>query len=694
MPGSNDKALIQRLHEQIVQFRLLADNVPVAIAYYEAAGMSCCYANSGYCRMFGLDEHTIVGRSFAEIIGEDSARQIQPQVDMLMQQRRGSSYEREMPTADGDSRWIDVHLVPHLGDEGPVVGAFVLITDITRHRRAERALRQSEERLAKFMHASAEGIVFHRLGLITDVNPPLLQLLDLRLEDMMGRPTLDFVAPSERPRVASVIASGAEITYPSLAVHRDGTHIPVEFIVRTMQHQDEKLRMTIVRDLRDRIAAQERIHFLAHHDPLTGLPNRNAFIERIEALIQRAEFLGDVPGFGLLFIDLDHFKRVNDSLGHLVGDQLLKTIAERISLALECNDLVARFGGDEFIVLVADSPLAQGVGAVAQKLLQAISAPLVLADSSISVTPSIGVALFPRDGRSPDELIKHADTAMYDAKTRGRAVCSFFLPAMAEAARRELALEGRLAQAIRHNEFVLHFQPQRSLHDGRLVGVEALLRWWHPARGLVGPDEFIPLAESRRLMLPIGDWVLREALRCAQRWQRAGWHTGPVAVNLSGSQFEAPGFVEGVTRLLAETGASGSLLELELTERMLMTDLWNVRLMLQSLKSQGVSIAVDDFGTGYTSLAHLKDLPLDRLKVDRSFVKDLPQDRRSGAITQAIVHLAHSLGLQVVAEGVENTDQRDALRDKGCDAIQGFLDARPMPAEAFESWLQTQADAA
>ena len=690
----DDAALIRLLQQQVAQFRLMSDNVPVAMAYYEAAGLACRYANVGYCRMFGLSPVSIVGRTLADVIGDETTQLIQPQIDMLLREKRASSYERQMQPAPGDVRWIDVHLLPHLTDSGEVQGAFVLITDITRHRRAELALRQSEERLAKFMHASAEGIVFHRLGLITDVNPPLLHMLDLTLDEMMGRPTLDFVAPSERARVASVIASGAEITYQSLAVHRDGTHIPVEFIVRTMQHQDEKLRMTIVRDMRDRLAAQERIHFLAHHDPLTGLPNRNSFIERIEQLIQRAERDGDVQDFGLLFIDLDHFKRVNDSLGHLVGDQLLKTVADRITVALRGSDLVARFGGDEFIVLVSDSPSLEAVREVAHKLLQVIATPLVLADTSISVTPSIGVSLYPRDGRTPDELIKHADTAMYDAKTRGRAGFRFFMPAMAEAARAALALEGRLAQAVRDQEFVLYFQPQRSLRDGRLVGAEALVRWQHPERGLVGPDQFIRLAESRRLMLPIGRWVMQEALRHAVQWQAKGWLTGPIAVNLSSSQFEAPDFVDGVIEALATAGAQGTQLELELTEHMLTSDLWNVRLMLGSLKSHGVRIAIDDFGTGYTSLAHLKDLPIDRLKIDRSFVNDLPRDTRSGAIALAIVQVARSLELDVVAEGVETVAQREWLREQGCHAMQGFLDARPMPAEDFERWLRAQGPAA
>jgi EAL domain-containing protein (putative c-di-GMP-specific phosphodiesterase class I) len=339
------------------------------------------------------------------------------------------------------------------------------------------------------------------------------------------------------------------------------------------------------------------------------------------------------------------------------------------------------------VLLLAGTATEQAVQEVATKLLTAIGAPLEVQGASISVTPSIGVALFPAHGRTPAELIKHADTAMYHAKSRGRARWRFFEPAMAAAAMAELAMESRLAQAVREHEFILHFQPQLGLADGRLLGVEALVRWAHPERGLVPPDEFIPLAEARRLILPIGQWVLHEALRQAVRWQRLGLVHVPIAVNLSTLQFQAPGFVESVERALLKAGADGTMLELELTERMLMDDVDVVHAALTRLKTLGVSISVDDFGTGYTSLAHLKDLPLDRLKIDRSFVHDLPDNRGSAAIARAIIQMGKSLGLQVVAEGVENEAQRAWARAQGCDAHQGFFDAGPMAAGAFEAWL-------
>ncbi|MBA4177012.1 MAG: GGDEF domain-containing protein [Leptothrix sp. (in: Bacteria)] len=702
--GLSDDAVARELaalRATVAQFALLCNNVPAAIAYYEREHNTCRYANRGYAEMFGQTEASIIGLSVAQVIGEEAAAWIRPQVDQVLRQRQGTRYERRLPDVSGTPRYLEVHLLPHMpnGDDEPV-GAFVLISDITRHREAAIALRDSEERLAKFMHASAEGIVFHRGGFITDANPPLLALLGHTLPELLGRSTLEFVAPSQRGRVAEVMAAGDEISYDSAVLHRDGHELPVEFIVRTMQYQGERLRMTIVRDMRDRAEAQARIHHLAHHDALTGLPNRLAFDSRAQALLARAQAQGE--GLALLFIDLDHFKRVNDSLGHPVGDMLLQTVAERIGATLRAQgrpgppvgaapardaDLVARFGGDEFVLLLAGDPAPAAVQAVAAKLLAAIGAPLQVEGVSISVTPSIGVALYPAHGDTPAALLKHADIAMYRAKLNGRAAWRFFEPAMAETAYAELAMESRLAQAVREGEFVLHFQPQQSLADGRLLGIEALVRWQHPELGLVPPDQFIPLAEARRLILPIGQWVLLEALRCAVRWHASGLARVPVAINLSTTQFHLPGFAETVERALHDTGASGSMLELELTERMLMEDVVGVRAALQRLKATGMEIAIDDFGTGYTSLALLKHLPVDRLKIDRSFITDLPGDASSAAIADAIIRLGQSLGLQVVAEGVETVAQREWAREHGCDAMQGFFGGEPMAQADFERWL-------
>jgi diguanylate cyclase (GGDEF)-like protein/PAS domain S-box-containing protein len=673
------------------QFRLLADNVPALIASYDATSRRCMFANKQYARTFGWDERAILGRTFAEIIGEDAAREIAPQVDHALEQREAVLYERQVCDSAGNRRWLEVHLLPHLAPDGTPQACFVLISDITKHRLAEAAVRESEERLGKFMQASVEGVVFHQDGLVTDANPPLLALIGYTLPEMLGRHVLSFIAPEHVAHVLSVMSAGQETTYEAGIVARGGHTIPVEFIVRTMVRGNERIRMTIVRDMRDRLAAQARIHHLAHHDALTGLPNRGTFMDRLEQLMASAHDSSD--RLALLFIDLDHFKRVNDSLGHLVGDTLLQTVARRITECLRASDLVARFGGDEFMVLLPAANVRADVEEVAHKLLRAIESPLEVEGQSISVTPSIGVALYPVDGETPTDLIKHADTAMYAAKSRGRANCRFFEPAMASAAYEALVLESQLAQALERSEFELLYQPQVRASDGAFVGAEALIRWHHPERGLLTPDDFIPMAEQRRLMTRIGRWTLHEALCAAGRWQarQPGQAVIPVAVNLSAMAFHAADFVDNVAQVLADTGAPGHLLEVELTERMLMDDVGAVRQVLSRLKRLGIRIAVDDFGTGYSSLGHLKDLPIDKIKIDRSFVQDLPGDPGSLAIARAVVQLARGLGLVVIAEGVETEAQRAALNELGCDELQGYLISRPVSAGALAGWIDARA---
>ena len=628
-------------------FRLLANSLQAMIAYYdsEELGYGCRFANKAYAAAFGLTETSIIGRTFTEIIGEAAAREVKPSIDTVVNESRAVAYVRELAAPDGARRWIEVNVLPNLPREGRPVGAFVIVTD---------------------------------------ANPPLCEMLGYTLEEVRGRPALDFVASDHRAHVQAVLASGMDASYESAVIRKDGRRIPVELIGRTLVYGGEKLRMSVVRDLRDRHAAQARIHHLAHHDALTGLPNRMSFMERLGQQIELARAAG--KSLALLFVDLDHFKRVNDSLGHLIGDKLLQTVAARISASLRANDIVARFGGDEFIVLLDDAG-RDDVAQVAHKLLRAIELPVDAEGRDLSVTPSVGVAMFPHDGGTPTELIKNADTAMYIAKSRGRANCQFFDPAVASAAYDALVLESQLTQALQREEFVLHFQPQVRARDGALAGIEALIRWMHPERGMLRPDAFIALAEQQRVMLPIGQWVLRSAARAALRWRAQGLIAVPVAVNLSSMQFHANGFVDAVAQVLREEGVPGHWLELELTERMLMDDLGDVKRTLQQLKALGMRVSVDDFGTGYSSLAHLKELPIDGMKIDRSFVRDLPHQRGSVAIARAVMQMAQGLSLTVVAEGVENEEQRRFLVDQGCDLLQGELISGPLPAAELARWI-------
>jgi diguanylate cyclase (GGDEF)-like protein/PAS domain S-box-containing protein len=677
----------QAAQAQAAHLRLLANKLPVLIAHYHLSTFRCLYANQLYAQTFGLDEKSVLGRTFAEVIGEEAARQIQPSVDRVIAEQVAVSYERKLVGADGSVRWLESTLVPQFNAAGTLEAAFVLISDITRHRTAEIAMRESEERLSKFMQATVEGILFHVDLVMTDANPALCQLTGYSLEEILGRNVLELIAPDHRDRASAIAAARLETTYETMIVHRDGTRIPAELITRQMR-DGTNTRMAIVRDVRDRVAAQARINFLAHHDSLTGLPNRSAFMDHLDQLMLSAR--ATQAELALLFIDLDHFKRVNDSLGHLVGDALLRTVARRILDSVRGTDRVARFGGDEFMVLLPGMRDRADIEQVAGKLLSAIEVPMEAEGRPLSVTPSVGIAIFPRDGTTPDELIKHADTAMYVAKSRGRANFQFFEPANAVSAYADMVLEGQLAHAIEREEFTLFFQPQVSADDGRLVGLEALIRWQHPDHGLLSPDEFIPLAEQRRLMLPIGQWVLREAARCAHRWRESGLRNVPVAVNLSTMQFRALDFVDQLAQVLREERVPGAWLELELTERMLMDDLNAVRRTLVQLKAMGIRLSVDDFGTGYSSLGHLKDLPIDKMKIDRSFIKDLPGERDSVAITSAIIQMARSLELTVVAEGVETVAQARFLAEHGCHALQGSAISPPLDRVQLEQWATSR----
>lgn len=670
--------------------RLLADNVPALIAYFEAEGMTCEFANHGYAATFGLTEDEIVGRHVSDIIGADAMREIGPYIAVVLADNRAACYERRLPAPEGmqaqADQWAEVHLLPHMDEgSGDLLGCFVMIVDITRHRVAERLANESQLRLTRFMQASQEGIVFHKDGIVTDVNPPMSRLVGYPREQIIGQNVLRFVAPGHVTAVAAGMSSGEDVVREIAIVDQRGDTIPVELIARTLVLHGEAHRMAIVRDLRDRHAAQARIYHLAHHDTLTGLPNRTSFMDHLELGMHMAR-QADEP-LALLFIDLDDFKRVNDSLGHLAGDKLLQAVAQRLTDTLRSTDRVARFGGDEFMVLLPKAMVREDVEDVARKLLAAVAMPVQADDRLISVTPSIGIATFPGPASSAADLIKQADSAMYLAKSRGRANYQFYDPREQQSAYQALVIESELAEALDREQFVLHFQPKVDA-SGALRGAEALLRWNHPRRGLLAPDQFIHVAEQQRLMPRLGSWVLREASHHARLWQAQDLQTGRIGVNLSAGQFRSLRFIEDVERVLLEDRVDPALLEFELSERTLVDDLAEVREQLARLKALGLGVCVDNFGTGYFSLRHLKELPLDCVKIDKSFVADLPHDEDAAAIVRAIVEMAHALRREVLAEGVETDAARRFLSNLGCDRFQGTAICPPLPAEEFADWVR------
>ena len=499
------------------------------------------------------------------------------------------------------------------------------------------------------------------------------------------RAHLDNVEASELELEFRVCPPGCETRYVFMRVYvvRDGAGRHVR-------------RAGVIQDITERKAQEARIEHLAYHDSLTGLPNRAMLMDRLGQALSQAQRLDQQ--LAVLFIDLDRFKLVNDSLGHHVGDQLLQEIARRLRATLRDNDTVARVGGDEFQVVVCNVAGATDAARIAEKLMRALGEPFTLEGQELHVTASLGVSLFPRDGASGELLLKYADTALYEAKGEGRNAYRFFSPEMNAQAHGRLRLENDLRRAVERHELELHYQPQLDLATGEVCAVEALVRWRHPVRGLVLPNAFIPMAEETGLVLGIGEWVLNEACRQVAQWQRDGLVDNVsalrVAVNISARQLQRPGLDGAVRRALSLSGLAPQCLELEITESSVMLDPLHAQSVLQSLRDLGVLLSIDDFGTGYSSLAYLKRLPLDRLKIDRSFIGGIPTDSDDAAIVETIIVMTHKLGLRVIAEGVETLEQRLQLVRQGCDEMQGFLLAHPVPAGELPALLKTLKEAA
>jgi len=671
--------------------RLIADSVPALMAYFDLPEMRCRFANQGYAAYNGHSTESILDLTVQEAIGDKAWYAIQPYVERSM---RGEhvKYTREQTLPNGESRMIEVNLIPHFDGRARQLGSFVLITDITERWRAERTVRQSEERMRKFTEATDEAIVFHRDGIITDGNDALTRLTGFALHEVIGLSIFNFISPEWRSVALDYTRSGREDPYEVTIRHKDGHAIPVEVVGKTMPEQHADYRIVVVRDITARKQAQEREAFIALHDALTQLPNRHFLMEQLSQVLSLARRRQGRAA--VLFVNLDHFKTVNDSLGHHAGDQLLCNVAERLRQGVRDADVVARLGGDEFVVVLTDVQSPDDAAMVADKLLASMHDVFTVDQLPLTMSPSIGISIYPEDGDTSDALLRCADAAMQHAKSSGRGNRQFYRSDIMDGSAMEVLQQERLLrEAIASNAFVLHYQPQLRLADGTLQGFEALVRWRHPERGLVGPDEFIGFSESRGLITPIGRWVMREACRQLKAWQDAGLAMVPVAVNLSAIEFRQRDVAAEIAAVLHDTGLAPQYLEIELTESVLMHQTGQVLDTLNALKSLGVGVSIDDFGTGYSSLAYLKRYPIDKLKIDRSFVMDTPGNADDVAIVTAIIQMGRSLQLKTVAEGVETQAQIDLLAGLGCDLMQGFALSEPMDVPSAERWLRGGAKA-
>jgi diguanylate cyclase (GGDEF)-like protein len=505
-----------------------------------------------------------------------------------------------------------------------------------------------------------------------DAEKPGLVLLDLSLPDSHGLETFDKVY-AHSPTVPIIVLTGNDDQMIALSAVKTGAQdylvkgkLDRELLVRAMQYSIERKRY------------QEQLEHQANYDALTGLPNRNLLHDRLKQAVYAQR---QARAIAVVFIDLDHFKFINDSLGHSAGDKLLQQMADRLRDAVRDGDTVSRLGGDEFILVLNDQQNEDIVFRAMQRIIGEVSKPVVIDGQELTVTCSAGISLYPQDGPDVDTLLKNADAAMYRAKEHGRNNFQFYTAEMNKLVNERLSLESHLRRALERNELILHYQPKMELRTGSIVGVEALLRWQHPEWGLLYPDRFIGLAEETGLIVPIGEWVLRTACAQARAWQDAGLPPVTMSVNLSARQFRQEALFKLVARILSETGLHPNHLEMEITESMVMHNAETAIAVLKGLKEIGVNLSVDDFGTGYSSLAYLKTLPIGILKIDKSFVQDIegPKGKQDGVLAQAIISLGHSLKLKVIAEGVEEKAQLDFLKANHCDEAQGYLFSRPVP---------------
>jgi diguanylate cyclase (GGDEF)-like protein/PAS domain S-box-containing protein len=696
-PPLDPSQIVASLRESEERFRLLLDSSPEAIFGVDTNGI-CTFVNKACLKMLGYEQDEMLGNGVHALI-HHTHPDGRPYPKEHCHVRR-STLEGKPTHVDSEVHWrkdgtsFPVEYWSHpIYRNGELVGAVVNFIDISERKRAEEALRESEARYRAMAEQSADWVWAVNIdGMTTYTNQRGAEFLGYAADEVSFIDPAIHVHPEDLPLYYETFrrAIAAGTGWQNVVLrwkHKNGSYRTLESNASPLL--DEKGELTgfqgVDRDITERKQAEERIQFLAHHDSLTGLPNRILLRDRYDHALSIASHGNS--HVAMLFLDLDNFKVVNDTLGHSAGDQMLLEVVKRLSRCTRDGDTISRQGGDEFILLLNDVPDLETVERIAGEILSELAEPMAINGRQLNTSCSIGISIFPEDGNDFDTLLQKADTAMYNAKDAGRNTYRFFNEEMNLQAHDHLLLQNRLFQAVAQEDFHLHFQPQVHIGSGRVIGVEALLRWHNPELGQVEPSRFIPVAEESGLIVPIGSWVMVEACLQAEAWRKAGYEEIGISVNLSALQFRRANLIESVAGALNRSGLPPHLLELELTESILLQDADNNLDTVRRLKALGVRLSIDDFGTGYSSFSYLKRFAVDRLKIDQSFVRDITTDPDDAAIVRAIIQLARSLRLGIVAEGVETVEQLDFLRTEGCEEVQGFLFSQPLPAAELEAFL-------
>lgn len=696
--------LRKTLRDSEKHHRSINDALPVGIFVSDAAG-NCTYTNAAYHKISGTTFEPAQAVHWSTMVHpEDRQHVLAPWQDAV---RNIDTFMMEfrLLREDGNAIGVRVTCSP-MRTEEKLSGYLQTVEDITASKSmeaamqsAQQALLDEKERTQITLNSISEAVLTTDLqGNVTYLNVVAEAMTGWPRKDAVGRPLAEVfkVIDSETHETALNPAQRAieedrsiGLTMDSVLIRRDGSESTIEDSSTPIHNRNGQVTGAVIvfHDVSQSRAMAQKMSHLAQHDFLTGLPNRLLLMERLSQAIGLAQ--RHHKQVALLFLDLDYFKHINDSLGHAVGDQLLQSVAHRLRAGVRSTDTVCRQGGDEFVILLTDIEQLEDVAHIAEKLLATLAAPQHIGGHELHVTLSIGISIYPDDGNDVDTVIQNADTAMYHAKANGRNNYQFFRADMNARAVRRQFVESSLRRALRQGEFLLHYQPKINLASGAITGTEALIRWRDPNLGLIYPEQFVLIAEECGLIVPIGQWVLREACTQVQSWLEAGLDAVPVAVNISAVEFRHENFLTGVARILKETGLAPNYLELELTETILMHNAEASAAVLKALKAMGVRLAIDDFGTGYSSLSYLKQFPIDTLKIDQSFLRDIATGTDDATILSAVIEMGRNLKQRVIAEGVETHEQLAFLRTQQCDEGQGFQFSQPLSAEDFASLLVT-----